>query len=219
MDSSCAWLQSENRCAKLTPATSIDAAAVSNLDQCPTCGDRLTCQSCLEGRRDGAGDCEWQKRLGRCVRRWRSYQPSQAVRKRDSCPPPCHERSGCGECVSSDDCVWCESASECFAFSSYLTRFAYGRCSSWTDRFKLSSSEEKPASGDICQECSAAKECSSCVRRLGCGWCHLKGDPMVGVCQVIFICLTRICVLTVFSRNAVYCTYFDITCLIFLLLL
>ena len=120
--------------------------------QCPRCGDLLTCQSCLGA--DNA--CEWQMHLGRCIRRGRtsSTASTRSIMSAEQCASPCHRRSSCATCVS-DDCVWCENTQECFAFSSYTTRFAFGRCSSWLDRFKLSPSLA-PGSGGaekICQVC------------------------------------------------------------------
>ncbi len=184
VDSLCAWCPSEKKCVdkrqSLSGACREDV--VTTPEQCPKCGDLLTCQSCLGG---GEGvTCEWQVHLGRCIRRGRSSVASDAVRALSSCAPPCHLRSNCSSCVS-DDCVWCETTRECFAFSSYTTRFAFGRCTSWVDRFKLSS-QLRPGeiqTAEICQDCPSFANCSSCVKRLGCGWCHLAGDPLSGRCE------------------------------------
>ena len=34
-----------------------------------------------------------------------------------------------------------------------------------------------------CKSCERKQSCSSCLVDLGCGWCYLNSNPMIGVCK------------------------------------
>ncbi len=182
-DSQCAWHPSNSECISKDAIDKFQFDVLTlNLDQCTRCQDYLTCQSCLSASH---ANCEWQTRLGRCVRLGRSEIEMETVRNSSSkCLPPCHQRGSCSACLE-DDCVWCQSTQECFAFSSYTTRFAFGRCSSWTDRLQVSSKENDNDDevGQLCPDCSAHRNCSTCLEQLRCGWSYLPNDPLSGQCK------------------------------------
>jgi len=39
---------------------------------------------------------------------------------------------------------------------------------------------DKPYSA--CTSCRQNKNCSSCLKTLGCGWCYDSGNPIQGIC-------------------------------------
>lgn len=58
---------------------------------------------------------------------------------------------------------------ECFVFSAYTSQMQFGQCREWQDKAP-------------CRSCSALSNCTSCLRTLGCGWCHGADSPIHGTC-------------------------------------
>ncbi|XP_055897034.1 multiple epidermal growth factor-like domains protein 8 [Biomphalaria glabrata] len=141
---------------------------ITSPSECPDCESHVQCSTC-------AADplCEWVMDTGHCTRRMR--HPEKAVRDSEKCPPPCHERTKCSSCITSEkgDCAWCENTQLCLPFSDYVTRYIYGQCTSWIDISNANVS---------CRSCREMTTCDKCLKVLGCGWCSNVNNPLQGVC-------------------------------------
>ncbi|CAL1535782.1 unnamed protein product, partial [Lymnaea stagnalis] len=141
---------------------------ITSPSECPECEGYVQCTVC-------AADplCEWVIDTGHCTRRLR--HPQKAVTDSSKCPPPCHERTKCSDCITSEkgECAWCENTQLCLPFSDYVSRYNYGQCTSWID-----------ISGPTlrCRSCESHKTCGSCLNEFGCGWCSLEENAQKGVC-------------------------------------
>jgi multipile epidermal growth factor-like domains protein 8 len=139
-------------------------------EQCVNCSNFISCQACSSSEA-----CEWWNEDAKCERRGRSLT---AIKDSTECASPCHERSNCSSCLNDKGkCVWCQATSQCFSFSVYTSEFQFGLCREWIDQLMGGSDHN---GHHQCKSCSAYKNCSSCLKRLSCGWCYLEQNPIEG---------------------------------------
>lgn len=118
---------------RCTPARKVTTSAVDAED--------LMDQSVTQGTVPKSATSELKNYIfntGKC----RSYMFSTTTCNPPYCPPlsghifVLKRRKTCGECLSnSSQCAWCESAQACFYFAAYLTKYPYGECRDWYDRY------------------------------------------------------------------------------------
>jgi hypothetical protein len=105
-----------------------------------------------------------------------------AIKDPFECALPCHERSNCSSCLNEKGkCVWCQATSQCFSFSVYTTEYQFGLCREWIDQLMVTNGDFNNGHHQ-CKSCSMYKNCSSCLKRLSCGWCYLEENPIEGSC-------------------------------------
>ncbi|EDO43458.1 predicted protein, partial [Nematostella vectensis] len=167
-DRSCGWCEVTRTCmSRVSGAACQDNSGRIrhlnlNYTECVKCDDHKDCITCNQDTQ-----CEWN-RYRICLRR--NVIPSADVRTQ--CGKPCSRRQSCTECVSdSSGCSWCDSASECFVFASYISRYPLGTCTHWVD-----------SPSGKCRDCTVHKTCSSCLSDIKCGWCSNGDNPLLGRC-------------------------------------
>lgn len=70
--------------------------------ECPTCLQHIYCNDCTSDN-----DCEWLPDTAHCTRRGRFK--SLAVTSPETCPPACHTRTSCTQCLGTKGrCAWCQ---------------------------------------------------------------------------------------------------------------
>ncbi|KAH9496424.1 Multiple epidermal growth factor-like domains protein 8, partial [Bulinus truncatus] len=173
-DTLCGWCEMNRRCFPRNVSEGVcqdgirQQYMITSPSECPDCESHVQCTTC-------AADplCEWVIDTGHCSRRFR--HPDKAVRDSNKCSPPCHERTKCRDCITSEkgDCAWCENTQLCLPFSDYVTRYIYGQCTSWIDISNANVS---------CRSCRDIKTCDKCLKEFGCGWCSNVQNPLKGIC-------------------------------------
>ncbi|CAG0913973.1 unnamed protein product [Notodromas monacha] len=171
---------------------------------CPLCSDHISCFACVSaGAITGRPWCEWLVEEATCVRRGKTPESLIAsgnlalavARDSTECPVPCHARLTCTDCLDlPGKCSWCAARKECFVFSVFTSRFQYAQCRDWTDEDAALQPHEDAVGGPMfggtrsesedskCRRCETAWNCSTCLKRLGCGWCYNQDNPTIGVC-------------------------------------
>ncbi|CAH2066767.1 unnamed protein product, partial [Iphiclides podalirius] len=181
-DAACGWCEVTNRC----EARNIDEKTACSADgewryltlqpaACPNCSNYISCERCVT-----ANYCEWWADEARCSRRGRA---SGAIVDTSECPAPCRMRLDCEHCLDERGrCVWCEATRQCFSFSVYTSEYQFGLCREWLDRASTPSPDEMARKSGQCKSCQAHTQCSTCLRSMGCGWCHSFENPINGIC-------------------------------------
>ncbi|VVD02143.1 unnamed protein product, partial [Leptidea sinapis] len=180
-DAACGWCELTSRC----ESRSVDEEVTCTADgewryltlqpaACPNCSNYITCERCVAGNY-----CEWWADEARCSRRGRA---SGAIVDSSECPAPCRMRLDCEHCLDEKGrCVWCEATRQCFSFSVYTSEYQFGLCREWLDRASSPTDDGSKKSGQ-CKSCQAHVQCATCLRSMGCGWCHSFENPINGVC-------------------------------------
>ncbi|XP_050362348.1 multiple epidermal growth factor-like domains protein 8 [Nymphalis io] len=180
-DAACGWCELTNRCEQ----RNIDETQTCAIDgewryltllpaACPNCSNYISCERCVSGNY-----CEWWADEARCARRGRA---GGAVVDASECPAPCRTRLDCEHCLDERGrCVWCEATRQCFSFSVYTSEYQFGLCREWLDRASTPADEVTRKSGQ-CKSCQSHVQCSTCLRSMGCGWCHSHENPINGMC-------------------------------------
>ena len=89
----------------------------------------------------------------------------------------CYRRDSGTSCVSDgNECAWCATTRQCFAFVEYVPRYPFGGCRHWFDGVAGLGSD---ADTDNCTRWS---DCRSCLQHFMCGWCSLTHNPTIGIC-------------------------------------
>ncbi|XP_041977639.1 multiple epidermal growth factor-like domains protein 8 isoform X2 [Aricia agestis] len=180
-DAACGWCEVTNRCEQRDVDEKVACAndgewryLTLQPAACPNCSNYISCERCVSGNY-----CEWWADEARCARRGRA---SGAIVDATECPAPCRMRLDCEHCLDERGrCVWCEATRQCFSFSVYTSEYQFGLCREWLDRASSPTDEAARKSGQ-CKSCQAHVQCSTCLRSMGCGWCHSHGNPINGVC-------------------------------------
>ncbi|CAH4004388.1 unnamed protein product [Pieris brassicae] len=180
-DAACGWCELTNRCEmrdvdEETTCTSDNEWRYLTLQPaaCPNCSNYISCERCVSGNY-----CEWWADEARCARRGRA---SGAIVDASECPAPCRMRLDCEHCLDERGrCVWCEATRQCFSFSVYTSEYQFGLCREWLDRASSPTDDVTKKSGQ-CKSCQAHVQCATCLRSMGCGWCHSFENPINGVC-------------------------------------
>ncbi|KAJ2953641.1 hypothetical protein O0L34_g1253 [Tuta absoluta] len=180
-DAACGWCELTNKC----EARDTDEKTVCALEgdwryltlqpaACPNCSNYISCERCVAGNY-----CEWWAEEARCARRGRA---GGAVVDPGECPLPCRLRLDCEQCLDERGrCVWCEATRQCFSFSVYTSEYQFGLCREWLDRAS-SPTDDPVRKGGQCKSCQAHTQCATCLRSMGCGWCHSYENPINGAC-------------------------------------
>lgn len=179
-DNSCGWCEIKNKCFARDENPTLVCSESNNwsyltliADKCINCSNFISCHSCSQSE-----NCEWWSEDAKCERRGRS---SAAIKDPFECAVPCHERVNCSECLNTNGkCVWCQATSQCFSFSVYTSEYQFGICREWIDQLTISSGASNNNGQHQCKSCSMFKNCSSCLKRLSCGWCYLEENPFEG---------------------------------------
>ena len=88
----------------------------------------------------------------------------------------CCRRDNATWCVrDGNECAWCATTAQCFAFVEYVPRYPFGGCRHWRDGVA-------GGSDLAADDCSPWSDCRSCLHRFMCGWCSLAHNPTVGAC-------------------------------------
>lgn len=186
-DSLCGWCELNNHC--LPRSEDESQTCVAGRDwkyltiqpsACANCSNYISCDRCLE-----SGLCEWWTKDAYCARKGRI---DDAIKSKEECPAPCHERNNCSSCLDEKGrCVWCEATQQCFSFSVYTSEYQFGLCREWLDQDVplLPSAHQinESLKVDQCKSCSRHMNCSSCLQSLSCGWCYTPENPIQGVCM------------------------------------
>ena len=89
----------------------------------------------------------------------------------------CYRRDNGTWCVSDgNECAWCATTQQCFAFVEYVPRYPFGGCRHWYDGVAGLNAD---GSSDNCSQWS---DCRSCLQHFTCGWCSQRHNPTIGVC-------------------------------------
>ncbi|KAL4708142.1 hypothetical protein ACJJTC_009921 [Scirpophaga incertulas] len=180
-DAACGWCELTNSC----ESRDIDEKNLCSADgewryltlqpaACPNCSNYINCERCVAGNY-----CEWWADEARCARRGRA---SGAIVDANECPAPCRMRLDCEHCLDERGrCVWCEATRQCFSFSVYTSEYQFGLCREWLDRASAPS-DNGTRKIVQCKSCQSHKQCSTCLRSMGCGWCHSHENPINGMC-------------------------------------
>ena len=89
----------------------------------------------------------------------------------------CYRRQNGSSCVrDGNECAWCATTQQCFAFVEYVPRFPFGGCRHWYDGVAALSSN------DSADDCSRWSDCRSCLHHFMCGWCSHTHNPTIGSC-------------------------------------
>jgi len=79
-----------------------------------------------------------------------------------------------------NECAWCATTQQCFAFVEYVPRFPFGGCRHWYDGVAVTLNADDSADTDSCSQWS---HCRSCLQHFMCGWCSLAHNPTIGLCH------------------------------------
>ncbi|KPI93788.1 Multiple epidermal growth factor-like domains protein 8 [Papilio xuthus] len=181
-DAACGWCEVTNRCEarntdEKTTCSSEGEWRYLTLQPaaCPNCSNYISCERCVSGNY-----CEWWADEARCSRRGRA---SGAIVEASECPAPCRMRLDCEHCLDERGrCVWCEATRQCFSFSVYTSEYQFGLCREWLDRASTPSADDNARKSGQCKSCQAHTQCATCLRSMGCGWCHSFENPINGIC-------------------------------------
>ncbi|CAH0390198.1 unnamed protein product [Bemisia tabaci] len=187
-DALCAWCPHNNKCYARSTNETLECVNENGdwhhftllPSMCNNCSNYIDCESCTN-----TDLCEWWSDDARCDRRGRLFG---AVIAATECPPACHTRKNCTQCLTGGRCVWCQATQECFLFSLYTSEYQFGLCREWKDRGYHGAVSSTSISGNAsihipqCDACSQYTNCSTCLRTLGCGWCYDYDNPIQGVC-------------------------------------
>ncbi|XP_049864899.1 multiple epidermal growth factor-like domains protein 8 [Pectinophora gossypiella] len=180
-DALCGWCEVTGRC---EPRGTDERAACARGGDwryltlqpaaCPNCSNHISCERCVAGNY-----CEWWADEARCARRGRA---GGAIVDAAECPAPCRLRLDCEHCLDERGrCVWCEATRQCFSFSVYTSEYQFGLCREWLDRASVPT-DDATRKVTQCKSCQAHTQCATCLRSMGCGWCHSHENPINGAC-------------------------------------
>ena len=100
----------------------------------------------------------------------------------------CYRRDSGSWCVrDGNECAWCATTQQCFAFVDYVPRYPFGGCRHWHDGVSVLRSSDDSSSLSLnihesTDNCSHWSECRSCLEQFMCGWCSLTHNPTIGLC-------------------------------------
>ncbi|XP_055375614.1 multiple epidermal growth factor-like domains protein 8 isoform X2 [Condylostylus longicornis] len=188
-DMACGWCDLTNKC---LPRNITETLICKNEytwhyliiqpPHCANCSNYINCEDCIETE-----ICEWLSDEAKCSRIGRSQA---AVRLGvNTCPVQCKLRTNCLDCLNQQGrCVWCEATEQCFSFSVYTSEYQFGICREWLDKSFSNPNIENvqnitSVQSNKCRTCSQHKNCVSCLKNLGCGWCFNKEKPIDGACM------------------------------------
>lgn len=179
-DNACGWCDLKNSCMSRDVDETSECRVGGHWryltikpSQCTNCSNFISCEACAESR-----NCEWWNDETKCVRSGRS---PAGVKDVTQCPSPCHVRTNCTNCLSEKGrCVWCEDQKSCFSFSVYISEYQFGLCREWVDQSLSPTESAKSIEHHQCKSCAVIKNCTTCLRSLGCGWCFFKDNPIEG---------------------------------------